>query len=115
MANEPSPWSGLSGAAAFSGDLLIGVVVIDTPRFRSGRLTAVPAWRLLEQPGFAAVLESHGCSLRCESVELLGLFERGHARSLKHIGLQSAPMYSEIRVRSSRSAIAKAMPAPRTG
>jgi putative sterol carrier protein len=71
-----SAWSGLSGAALYSANLLIGVMVIDTPNFQSGRLTAVPAWRLLADEDFAARLRRHGCSTEVESVELSGLFER---------------------------------------
>ena len=79
-AGDPSPWAGLSGAALFSDELLIGVVVIDTPNFQSGRLTAVPAWRLLAHQGFVDELTRHGCARQWESVELAPLFERGRGR-----------------------------------
>jgi hypothetical protein len=72
QAKDPSPWSGLSGAALFSGELLIGVLVLDTPHFASGRLTSVPVWRLLADPGFTRILTEHGCSPVWESVELSG-------------------------------------------
>ena len=36
-AGGPSPWSGLSGAGLFCGNLLIGVLVIDTPDFQVGQ------------------------------------------------------------------------------
>ena len=75
-AKDPSPWAGLSGAALFCGDLLVGVVVIDTPNFRSGRLTAVPVWRLLSNAGFTTTCARHGCAGDWESVELADLFER---------------------------------------
>ena len=74
-ARDRSPWSGLSGAALFSGNLLIGVLVMDTPGFQAARLTAEPVWRLLADQGFAAQLRCHGCSTEVESVELSGLFE----------------------------------------
>ena len=77
---ESSPWAGLSGAALFAGDLLVGVIVIDTPSFRSGRLTAVPMWRLLDDPGYLAAVESHGCHSHWEAVELADLFERRQVR-----------------------------------
>ena len=79
-AGDASPWSGLSGSALFSGDLLIGVVALDTPCFQSGRLTAVPVSRLLDDGAFVAALASHGCGSRCESVELLDLFARDRGR-----------------------------------
>jgi broad specificity phosphatase PhoE len=79
-AEDPSPWSGLSGAALFCGDLLVGVIVIDTPNFQSGRLTAVPMWRLLDDNGFTAVLRDHELPVEWESVQLEGLFEQQRAR-----------------------------------
>ncbi len=79
-ADDPSPWAGLSGAALFSDELLTGVVVIDTPNFQSGRLTAVPVWRLLGEDGFTKVLREHQVSEQWESVELSGLFEQQRAR-----------------------------------
>jgi hypothetical protein len=80
QALAPSPWAGLSGAAAFCGDLLVAVIVIDTPRFQAGRLTSVPIWRLLADGGFRDVVEAVGCPTTPESVELSGLFERGRVR-----------------------------------
>lgn len=75
-AEDPSPWAGLSGAALYCGALLVGVVVIDTPKFQSGRLTAVPIWRLLANAAFVDGLERHGRSQKWESVELAALFEQ---------------------------------------
>ncbi len=75
-AADASPWSGLSGSALFCGRLLVGVVVLDVPRFQSGRLSAVPAGRLLAEPGFAGLLAAHGCAQHWESVELHELFHR---------------------------------------
>jgi hypothetical protein len=72
----PSPWAGLSGAGLVAGELLIGVVVIDTPGFAERRLTAVPAGELAADPGFRAVLAAYGDPLRLESVELADLFVR---------------------------------------
>ena len=68
--SDASPWSGLSGSALHCGRLLAGVVVLDVPTFQSGRLSAVPAWRLLADPGFAGLLAAHGCAQHWESVEL---------------------------------------------
>ena len=61
-AEDPSPWAGLSGAALYCDALLVGVVVIDTPNFQSGRLTAVPIWRLLANAAFVDGLGRHGCA-----------------------------------------------------
>jgi Tetratricopeptide repeat len=69
----PSPWAGLSGAGLCAGELLIGVVVIDTPGFAERRLTAVPVFELAADPGFQALLAEHGGTLEVESVELAGL------------------------------------------
>ncbi|MFI5591668.1 trypsin-like peptidase domain-containing protein [Amycolatopsis sp. NPDC051758] len=63
-----SPWAGMSGAAAFSGDLLIGVVAID-PAHSKGELLAVPAYALWHDPRFRAALGYDG---RLEPVELTG-------------------------------------------
>lgn len=79
-AEDASPRAGLSGAALFCDGLLAGVVVIDTPKFQSGRLTAVPTWRLLANADFVTAVGRHGCSQRWESVELAGLFERARGR-----------------------------------
>jgi Trypsin-like peptidase domain len=38
-----SPWSGMSGAALFSGPYLVGVIVVDPGRFGPDRVGAVPA------------------------------------------------------------------------
>jgi tetratricopeptide (TPR) repeat protein len=79
-AEDPSPWAGLSGAALYCDALLAGVVVIDTPNFQSGRLTAVPTWRLLANADFATALGRHGCEQQWESVELAALFEHAGGR-----------------------------------
>lgn len=42
-AGQASPWSGMSGAAVFSGGILVGIIVIDTPGFDRDLLTVVPA------------------------------------------------------------------------
>jgi TPR repeat protein len=71
---DPSPWAGMSGAALFSGDLLIGVVVIDTPGFGRDRLTAVPASQLVDEAAFVATVAGPNGWLELESVELAKLF-----------------------------------------
>ena len=49
-----SPWAGMSGAALFAGPFLVGVAVIDPPRFGPDRVTAAPVAPLLADPELAA-------------------------------------------------------------
>ena len=76
-APEPggSPWAGMSGAALFSGDLLIGIVIIDTPGFAERRLTAEPVFRLAADPTFFTSLTGQDGYLELESVELAEMFD----------------------------------------
>ena len=67
-------WGGMSGAALFAGQLLVGVIVIDTPNFNGRRLTAVPVHRLAADPGFRAALDEALVEVLVESVELAELF-----------------------------------------
>ena len=55
-----SPWSGLSGAAVFCGEVLIGVVKADLPLARHRRLAAVPVYALIHDPSFRQALEALG-------------------------------------------------------
>ncbi|MBV2156478.1 tetratricopeptide repeat protein [Kitasatospora sp. SUK 42] len=55
-----SPWGGLSGAAVFSGRLLIGVVAADRSRSAHGRLNVVPSYVLHHDEAFRAALAEHG-------------------------------------------------------
>jgi tetratricopeptide (TPR) repeat protein len=57
-AHGASPWAGMSGAAVFSGDLLIGVVAVDPVRAQHAELVAVPAYVLWHDKGFRAALGS---------------------------------------------------------
>ena len=81
-AEDPSPWSGLSGAGlvADEQDLLIGVALLDVPNFQSGRLSCVPVWQLLQDAGFRDRLAEHDVDPGWQSVELAGLFEPEHGR-----------------------------------
>ncbi|WP_424532865.1 hypothetical protein ACOZ38_21040 [Sphaerisporangium viridialbum] len=56
---DGSPWGGMSGAALFCGDLLAGVIASDPAGLGHSRLEAVPAYVLLADPGFRAVLAEH--------------------------------------------------------
>ena len=40
--DDGSPWSGMSGAALFSGPYLVGVIVVDPGRFGPDRVGAIP-------------------------------------------------------------------------
>jgi tetratricopeptide (TPR) repeat protein len=51
-----SPWEGMSGAALFSGPLIVGLIVVDPARFGTDRLEAVPATALADEPAFREVL-----------------------------------------------------------
>ncbi|MFE0649533.1 hypothetical protein ACFVZH_13195 [Streptomyces sp. NPDC059534] len=54
-----SPWGGLSGAAAFCGRLLAGVVASDRAHSAHGQLNVVPAYVLFHDPAFRAALGGH--------------------------------------------------------
>jgi len=54
-----SPWAGMSGAAVIADNHLVGVIVVDPSRYQD-RLVAVPANRLLADPGFRDWLAEHG-------------------------------------------------------
>jgi tetratricopeptide (TPR) repeat protein len=51
-----SPWEGMSGAALFSGPLIVGVIVVDPARFGTDRLEAVPITGMLAEPDFREAL-----------------------------------------------------------
>jgi hypothetical protein len=71
-----SPWRGISGAALYSSDLLCGVVVVDAPHWRHGKLHAVQMHRLLRNEKFAALLRGRlGYAPIAEAAELQSLAE----------------------------------------
>ena len=51
-----SPWEGMSGAALFAGPFLLGVVVVDPPRFGTDRVVATPIAPLLGDTELAGLL-----------------------------------------------------------
>ncbi|MET9347714.1 hypothetical protein, partial [Streptomyces termitum] len=57
---DTSPWGGLSGAAVFCDQLLVGVVASDRAHSGHGQLNTVPAYVLHHDPAFRAVLAEHG-------------------------------------------------------
>ncbi|MFJ8134328.1 tetratricopeptide repeat protein, partial [Streptomyces hydrogenans] len=60
MRQKERPWAGASGAAVFSGGHLVGVAVEYGTGMGERRLTAEPVHRLLDDPGFSAVLAEYG-------------------------------------------------------
>ncbi|MFC8045334.1 hypothetical protein [Nocardia sp. NPDC057353] len=74
---RPSPWSGMSGAAVHSGELLMGVVCADPAHRGHAALVVVPSYLLLADPDFTATLERYAGAqaLRCEAAELQQLHD----------------------------------------
>ncbi|GII66955.1 hypothetical protein Skr01_70400 [Sphaerisporangium krabiense] len=66
---ERGGWQGMSGAALWAGELLIGVIVEDPPAWRARRLVAEPVSLLWAEPGFREAL---GPGAVLESVEFAG-------------------------------------------
>ncbi|GII85419.1 hypothetical protein Ssi03_34090 [Sphaerisporangium siamense] len=66
---ERGGWQGMSGAALWAGELLIGVIVADPPAWRARRLVAEPVSLLWAEPGFREAL---GPGAVLESVEFAG-------------------------------------------
>src|SRR5260370_468328 len=54
-----TPWAGMSGAALFSGDLLIGVIRLDRPAAARTRLPATRVLDLPAAPHFTPLLPLH--------------------------------------------------------
>ena len=68
-------WRGMSGAAVHAGPLLTGVITREDTGRGGGTLHAVPLWRLLADPGFAAAItEDAGTAPVWEAVEPAALF-----------------------------------------
>jgi tetratricopeptide (TPR) repeat protein len=75
-ADGSSPWAGLSGAALFCGDLLVGVVAADPAGAQHARLEAAPVYLLERDAGFRAVAARHGIGeMVLEPVELQQLID----------------------------------------
>jgi NACHT domain len=69
-ASGQSPWAGMSGAALFSGPLLVGVVTVDPAHFGTDRLEAVPVSAMAAEPTFCTLLTVQAeAELRLEAVE----------------------------------------------
>ena len=69
-------WAGMSGAAVFSGGLLVGVVRSDRRARMGTRLTATPAATLLADRRFLQIVRgATGWEPQCEPAELAGVLE----------------------------------------
>jgi hypothetical protein len=67
----PRAWGGVSGAAVFCDDLLVGVVAKDDRDFANGRLQAVRIHPVLGDPQFTCLItEDTGTPPIAEAVEL---------------------------------------------
>lgn len=65
-----SPWEGVSGAALFSGPLLVGLLNVDPACFGTDRLEAVPVTEMVAERNFAAALsEDPGRKIVLAAVE----------------------------------------------
>lgn len=67
-----SPWQGMSGAALFIGDFLIGVVSGDPVQWGHARVEAVPISTLFEDQGFRATVQG----ITGQSIELVDVAKR---------------------------------------
>jgi tetratricopeptide (TPR) repeat protein len=77
VSRDRSPWAGMSGAAVFCGELLVGVVGWDTAGFGSRRVTVCPVTALAADPAFRTAVErATGRAWEVGSAELHGLFTR---------------------------------------
>ncbi|MFE6164157.1 tetratricopeptide repeat protein, partial [Streptomyces sp. NPDC056486] len=57
--SKATKWSGISGAALLSGDLLVGIVCRDRQATHGARMTAVRTCDLLAEPAFHTLLHQH--------------------------------------------------------
>jgi tetratricopeptide (TPR) repeat protein len=75
LRDRPSPWGGMSGAGVFANGRLVAVISGDERRSFSGdRLSAVPIYRVADDPQFTGLISAAGGGLggpeHLESVEL---------------------------------------------
>ncbi|MFD9302118.1 trypsin-like peptidase domain-containing protein [Streptomyces sp. NPDC060048] len=73
---DSASWAGMSGAAVFSGGLLVGVVRSDRRARVGARLTATPVATLLADRRFREIVRGAiGWKPQCEPAELAGVLE----------------------------------------
>jgi TPR repeat protein len=77
------PWAGMSGAALFSGDLLIGIVVIEIPGYAGRSLRAEPIAAFAADSNFAVRVTGQD-HVDLESAELTDVFGPPARRSERH-------------------------------
>jgi tetratricopeptide (TPR) repeat protein len=68
-----SSWAGMSGAAVWAGELLLGIVVEDPVQYGHGRLVIEPVYRVLAETGFRRTVTDAGVTVHAESVEFAPL------------------------------------------
>jgi hypothetical protein len=66
---EDDGWKGMSGAAVFAGDRLVGVVAAVPAKLDTSTLRAIPAYLLFEEPAATALLQSAGVALASQFVD----------------------------------------------
>jgi len=88
-AEGSSPWRGASGAAVFSGALLVGVLKSDTAKFETDRIQATPLGALAAEPGFRVALGVGG-PLVLEAVEAEGVLEQPYERRPSELPVEAS-------------------------
>ncbi|MFJ4204862.1 tetratricopeptide repeat protein [Streptomyces sviceus] len=85
LQEDASPWGGISGAALFCGDLLVGVLAVAPRGWRHGQLEAVPVHVLLADPEFRQALQDveYGPVPQLEPVEWQHLAESAYTGPAK--------------------------------
>ncbi|MEU1274060.1 hypothetical protein [Streptomyces sp. NPDC005799] len=92
---ERRNWAGVSGAAVFCGDCLVGVVVTDDAHFDDRRLHAVPAYAFTQDAEFVRHLEADGG--RAPSLSTLTDRGRSHGQSETSPAPQAPAPADELR------------------
>ncbi|MET8654192.1 tetratricopeptide repeat protein [Nocardia aurea] len=94
-----SPWRGMSGAAVYSGELLMGVVSAALVHRGNAALGVVPAYLLLDDPDFSATVERYAgaTALRWEAAELQHLRDPQAAEHAAGVARTPAPLLTAHR------------------
>jgi tetratricopeptide (TPR) repeat protein len=101
-----SPWAGMSGAALFSGPLLVGVVIIDPDRFDPDRLVAVTVSALAEDRAFGRALSgADQPGLVLGAIEAVGVLSDPYLRGHGGGGAARGQVPSVSRLLDLRSAV----------
>lgn len=105
--DQESPWAGMSGAALFTGELLVGVVIIDHEGFDGSRLTAIRIAEVFKNADFLAHIRHYGAPAQpqvappgtvvrpaLESSELMTLF--AHPRPVRRPRSPAALLTADV-------------------